>query len=774
MEVLQNPFSFLVELSKIIAESRDPGKNLQNTVEFIADQFRTDVCSIYVLDNDKSRVTLSANVGLNPESVNRIQMDTGQGLTGMVLEQRSPVFVTNPTKHPRFEYFQDSGEERYSTFLGIPLIYHQDLLGVLVVQTEAEDALTREHIEIFQAIATQISALVAYSGLLNHLQPQAGSTTSERTEQNDDSTTTGRESDKGLIRGKPVSAGFGWGRAHFLKGNLGFDSVSYHPVKDTDAEIRRFLQSVEQSEQEIQTLSENNPDLVDSDMAILQAQTAILQDPNLHSRIKEGIKKGYNAEYSLKTAVEEYIELFNRAESLYLQERGKDIEDVGKMILSYLFNNEQSLEQDVDRDTVLVASDITPSELIKMNKKGIQALVLVHGGQTTHAVILARAFQIPTVIRATQVPDTAKNGDFLIVDGNSGIVFVNPSREIKSEYERLHKEQKELEDRLLPYAALPAETIEGHRLEIGANIALLSDTGLVLTHGADFVGLYRSEFPFLARNSFPSEQEQYNLYASILERVEGKSVTIRTLDVGGDKFLPYLDAPQEDNPALGWRSIRISLDMEDIFREQLRAILRAANQGKVRIMFPMITAASEVRNIRSILAEEMQNLEKRGESPGKLPEVGIMLEVPGTVKILHKLLPLLDFVSIGTNDMIQYTLAVDRNNPRVEPWSSPFHPAVIHILQESLDKCVDHAVPVTICGEAASIPAFAYLLLGMGFTNLSMNPTSIPSIKNTFKHVSSEQAKLDVDVVFGMEEAGEIRDYLEAGLQKAMAEASGN
>ena len=768
MEILQNPSSFLVELSKIIAESRDPGKNLQNTVEFIADQFRTDVCSIYVLDKDKSRVTLSANVGLNPDSVNRIQMDTSQGLTGLVLEQRSPVFVTNPTKHPRFEFFQDSGEERYSTFLGIPLIYHQDLLGVLVVQTEAENALTRDHVEIFQAIGTQISALVAYSGLLNHLQPEEGSTTWERMDPKDDTTTSGRDSDKGLIKGKPVSTGFGWGRAHFLKGNLGFDSVSYYQVKDTDNEIRRFLQSVEQSEQEIQTLSESNPDLMDSDMAILKAQTAILQDPNFHSRIKDSIKNGYNAEYALKTAVEEYIELFNRAESLYLQERGKDIEDVGKMILSYLFNSKQSLDQDVTRDTVLVASDITPSELIKMNQKGIQALVLIQGGQTTHSVILAKAFQIPTVIRAVQIPDTAKNGDFLIVDGNSGIVFVNPSQEIKSEYDRLHKEQKELEDKLLPYAALPAETIEGNRLEIGANIALLSDMELILTHGADFVGLYRSEFPFLARSSFPSEQEQYNLYASIVERAEGRSVTIRTLDVGGDKFLPYLDAPQEDNPAMGWRSIRISLDMEEVFREQLRAILRAANQGRVRILFPMITATSEVRSIRNILGEEMQSLEKRGESPGKLPELGIMLEVPGTVKILDKVLPLLDFVSIGTNDMIQYTLAVDRNNPKVEPWSSPFHPSVIGILQESLDKCFAHGVPVTICGEAAGTPAFAYLLLGMGFSKLSMNPTSIPLIKNTFKHVSSEQAKLDVDVVFGMEEAKEIRDYLESKLQKSM------
>ncbi|MEF8942788.1 MAG: phosphoenolpyruvate--protein phosphotransferase [Desulfohalobiaceae bacterium] len=764
MQFAQNPFSVLVELSKIIAESGDPGETLQRTAEFIAERFATDVCSVYTLEPDGHRVRLAATAGLTPESVGRIRLHSGQGLTGMVLEQKSPVFVSRPWEHPRFTYFRDSGEERLSTFLGVPLVYQKELLGVLVVQTEAEDGLTPDQTELFQAIASQISALVAYTGLLRPVSSGPGTTR----EQADRQETALRQEEKGLIRGHPVSPGFGWGYAHFLEGGVGFDSVSEHPVEDPDHEVRRFERDAERARRDMERLATETPDLADGDRAILQAQSAILQDRKFRSKVRRTIEEGINAEYALKNAVAEYIRLLHGVSDPYLQARGKDVEDAGRMILSHLLDAEHSLTADTDGETVLIASDISPAELIRLARQGLQALVLLHGGRTTHTVLLAKAFQIPTVIRAESILEAARNEDFLIVDGSSGIIFVNPSAEIVEEYNRLHQEEKRLESHLLPEAGKPAETLDGLRVEVGANIGLLSDLEQLEPYGAELIGLYRSEFPFLARETFPDEQEQLDIYSAIVRGAEGRQVTIRTLDVGGDKILPYLDAPQEANPALGWRSIRISLELESVFRQQIRAILRASRLGGVRMLFPMVTAVWEMRTIRSLLDEEMERLRSSGEAPSGIPDLGIMLEVPAAVKILDKLLPWVDFVSIGTNDLIQYILAADRNNARVEPWSSPFHPAVIRTLEEARTTCNASKTPISVCGEAASNPAFARLLVGMGFTRLSMSPTAIPSIKHTIRQVRAQEAARDLEHVRGLEEPEQVREYLGSRLEKEM------
>ena len=568
-----------------MAESGDPGETLQRTAELIAERFATDVCSVYTLEPDGHRVRLAATASLAPESVGRIRLHSGQGLTGMVLEQNSPVFVSRPWEHPRFAYFRDSGEERLSTFLGVPLVYQQELLGVLVVQTEAEDGLTPDQTDIFQAIASQIAALVAYTGLLR---PGVSETVTAMEEAGKQPRPHRRE-EKVLIRGNPVSSGFGWGPVHFLEGGVGFDSVSEHPVEDPGREVRRFERNAERYRSDMERLASETPDLAEGDRAILQAQAAILEDPGFRSKVRRTIEEGTNAEYALKNAVADYIRLLHGVSDPYLQARGKDVEDAGRMVLSHLLGAEHAPSAQADRE--------------------------------------------------------------------------------------------------------------------------------------------------------------------------------------GDKILPYLDAPQEDNPALGWRSIRISLELESVFRKQIRAILRASRLGGVRILFPMVTAVWEMRIIRSLLQEEMEQLRNTGEAPADIPELGIMLEVPATVKILDKLLPWVDFVSIGTNDPIQYALAADRNNARVEPWSSPLHPAVIRILEEARAACDSVGIPLSVCGEAASSPAFARLLLGMGFTRLSMSPTAIPSIKHAIRRFRAEEAARDLKHTLTMEEPEQVRDYLRFRLEQEMADS---
>ncbi|MBE9581661.1 MAG: phosphoenolpyruvate--protein phosphotransferase, partial [Proteobacteria bacterium] len=463
----------------------------------------------------------------------------------------------------------------------------------------------------------------------------------------------------------------------------------------------------------------------------------------------------------LKKAVFDYLELFSKMDDPYLRERGSDIEDVGKRVLRNLLGLGGSSVKRFEKETIIVASDISPTDVVALRQGNLKAIVLSKGGKTSHAVILARSFEIPMVIGAKEVVEGVREDDFLIVDGTSGVVFPKPSREIIDEYHRLKVEKAKHDRRLSALRNLPATTIDGYEIMLGANIGLLSDLELVEKYGAGHIGLYRTEFPFLAREQFPSEDEQFTLYKKMMEGAQGKEVTIRTLDVGGDKFLSYLDYPKEQNPYLGWRSIRVSLELDDIFRNQIRAILRASAFGTIKLMFPMITSVDEVRKILLILNEEKMSLRNENIPFDEEIRIGILVEVPGAVRILDKLLRYVDCISIGTNDLIQYTLAVDRNNPKVAALYNPLHPAVIATIVEIVSVCKRNQKSVSICGEAASNPKCAYLFLAMETDKLSMNAASVPIIKDLIRKATLTDAKRALDKVLRMEDAVEIAAFLD-------------
>ncbi len=502
-------------------------------------------------------------------------------------------------------------------------------------------------------------------------------------------------------------------------------------------------------------------DLSGQDEAILDVHLMSLKDRAFKDKITAQITQGYCAEYALKKVVLDYMDLFSRMDDPYLRERSSDIKDIGKRILRNLLGHEGQPTRKFTKETVLIASDISPVDLVGLRQKNLKGIVLSRGGKTSHAVILARSFEIPMVINVKDIVENVNENDFLILDGTSGLVFSKPPQTIIEEYARLRAEKSNQVQRLDALRELAAETKDDYKIRLGANIGLLSDLELVKKYGADHIGLYRTEFPFLARKEFPSEEEQFLLYKKIVQGASGLPVTIRTLDVGGDKFLSYLDYPREQNPYLGWRSIRVSLELDDIFRNQIRAILKTSAFGQIKILFPMITSVSEVRRIIAILDEEKVLLEQEEIPFDKGIKIGIMIEVPAAVRILDRLLRHVDFVSVGTNDLIQYTLAVDRNNEKVAALYNPLHPAVISTIVDIVSVCKEKSKDVSICGEAASNPWCAYLFLAMETDQLSMNPASIPIIKDLIRRVKLTDAKEALNKVLKMEDAGEIAACLE-------------
>jgi phosphotransferase system enzyme I (PtsP) len=756
----RNQIHLLQDIFQIIAESEGPELSLERVCQMLIDRCGVDVCSVYVYHPERKKLALRSTVGLNKEAVGTIEMDVTQGLTGLVLETMQPVFEVHPEHHPRFKFYENSGEEIYQTFLGLPLIYHQRALGVLVLQTVADDRIAEEDIPLFENIASQISATVAYTGLLNGLsRPEGGPQESEA----ERSGTQGQPR-RNYLRGESVSQGVAEGYAHYLSENISFDQVHCTLTENTEGDLRRIENAFAAAGSQIQYIADQAKALSPEESGIIEAHLMFLKDKSLQHKIRTRIESGRCAEYALKEVIFEYVEMFRSMEDPYLNDRSADILDIGQRVLENLIGGGNSEHPAFSRDTVVIASDLSPVDLLAIRQSNLNGIVLVNGGRTSHTVILAKSFEIPIVIGVDGVLDTVRENDYVILDGTSGFVFVNPPEEILSEYERRRKEREQAIENLAAARGLPTATREGFAVHVGANIGLLSDTDLVAKYGADFIGLYRTEFPFMLRRSFPTEEEQFELYRKILEKTAPLSVTIRTFDAGGDKMFSFQDGQAEDNPFLGWRSIRISLDRPEIFRTQLRAILRASAFGRTHILFPMISCISEVHRIHAILAEEKESLRMQGIAFDPDIQMGIMVEVPGIVPILERVLAHVDFVSIGTNDLIQYLLAVDRNNKRVASRYTLLHPSVVATIANIVAACRRAGKPVSICGEAAANPQGIFLFLGMGADRLSMTPSVIPAAKEFIRGIRRSDAEACLKAALDKDDPGAItrllQDYL--------------
>ncbi|HEY7165833.1 MAG TPA: phosphoenolpyruvate--protein phosphotransferase [Candidatus Binatia bacterium] len=776
-KLIQKPhphLTILEDISSVISHSQDLQETLNRIVATVAERMAAEVCSIYILDQSKKRLTLRATMGLDKESVGRVSMGIGEGLTGLVIERMKPVMVVDALAHPRYKYFPETHEEHFHSFLGVPLIEKKSPLGVLIVQTSRRREFSRDEVRLLTAISAQVASIIVQARLADSLRSKEQERKEYRKRMVDalrrlqSYEETGREKVKighrwqGRLMGLAASPGFGHGRAFVMEPRMDLTAIPLKKTRNVDREIERFRSAVERGIEQINVVKSRMSSLISKEEnAIFDVYRLILEDPAIIQKIENRIRKeGYIAEYAIRVVFEQYLGSISQIEDNYLRERTTDVKDAAHRLLENLAGvSGQPL--DVPRDAVLVAEDLSPADLSTLEGDRFKGIVLATGGTTSHASILAKSFEIPSVVGIEDVMDSVHQGDHLIVDGNSGVVYVNPNHEVVREYDRLERDYVALNRELGGLKDLPAETLDGRRVALYANIALLSDVAFALLHGAEGIGLYRTEIPFLSHRDFPSEEEQYLLYKRVVESMGGKPVTIRTLDIGADKYPSYMrTVGTEPNPFLGWRSIRISLEVEEIFKTQLRAILRVGLLGRVRLLVPMVSSLDEIFRIKELMAEAKEELYREGTPYDRQLELGVMVEVPSAVQLADRFLREVNFLSIGTNDLIQYILAVDRSNRRVASLYEPFHPAVLAALKSTIEAGKKEGKRVGMCGEMAGDPLCALLLLGMGLEEFSMGSLYIPVIKKTIRSITYSAAKSTAEIVLQMNTAGEIKKYL--------------
>jgi len=762
-------------ISTLISHSHDLQETLDSIVATVADRMQTEVCSIYILDRKKDRLTLCATMGLDPESVGKVSMGIGEGLTGLVIERMKPVMVVDALVHPRYKYFPETHEEHFHSFLGVPLLENKMPLGVLIVQTSRRREFSRDEIRLLTTISAQVASIIVQARLAETLKSKEQERKEFQKRMNAamrklrsyegnrrEKASKLKQHWRGRLTGLAASPGFGQGKAFVLEPRMDLSAIKKQKARSPRREIERFRGAVERGIEQINVVKKRMNQLISKEEnAIFDVYRLILEDPAIIQQIESQIlKEGYTAGYAVRVVFERYLQSISNIDDNYLRERTTDVKDAAQRLLENL-SGASGQQYDIPDDAVLVAQDLSPTDLSMLEGDKFKGIVLATGGVTSHASILAKSFEIPSVVAVEGLMEAVHQNDMLIVDGNAGSVHVNPNPEVIREYNRLERDYAEFNRELGELKNLPAETIDGHRVSLYANIGLLSDVAFAQLHGAQGIGLYRTEIAFLSHRDFPSEEEQYSLYIRVVEGMSGKPVTIRTLDIGADKYPSYMrSVATEPNPFLGWRSIRISLEVEEIFKTQLRAILRAGDLGRVRLLIPMISSLEEILKVKEILAEAKSELEREGTPYDRQMELGIMVEVPAAVQLADRFLREVDFLSIGTNDLIQYILAVDRSNRRVASLYEPLHPAVLSALNTTIQAGKREGKRVGMCGEMAGDPLFALLLLGMGLEEFSMGSLYVPVIKKAIRSITHQAAKAAAEIVLEMDTVGEIKGYL--------------
>ncbi len=696
-----------------------------------------EVCSVYLKEDHE--YILTATEGLQEEAIGKIRLTGEEGLVGLVASREEPLNLEKAEDHPRYRYFPESGEERFSSFLGAPIIHQRRPMGVIVVQQREQRRFDEGHEAFLMTISAQLAGVLAHARATGSLR--------RKTETDNDS-----EIIFGQFVGVAGASGIGLGEVVVLRPQANLQTVSRRPCDDIDEEIIHFANGLAAARADVERVGKMlSGKLEKQEQALFDAYLSLLDDDALASGVIDLIRDGKNAEAAWSEVILSHINQFNAMEDPYLRERASDLRDLGQRVLGHL-QQDSSHCRVFPKNTILVAEDLVASMRGEIPPENLKGMVSTVGSVNSHVAIVARALGVPAVVGAVDIPLQDIDGMQMVVDGYTGTVSVNPDEDLLSHYRGVQQEDEDLLEELVLIKDLPSITPDDHRLTLWVNTGLMSETVHSLKHGAEGVGLYRTEVPFLMRDRFPTEEEQRQVYREQLEAFHPYPVTMRMLDIGGDKALPYFPI-EEANPFLGWRGIRVTLDHPELYLIQARAMFKASSGlNNLRVMLPMITSMEEVDMALALGTRAYREVQEEGYIL-KAPKVGAMIEVPAAVYLAKELARRLDFLSVGSNDLTQYLLAVDRNNPRVANLYHTYHPSVLRALTQIVEDAHSENCPVSICGEFAGDPGAALLLMAMRYDVLSMSGSNLLKVKAAIRGFPLCDAKQLLDDAMKMPDA---------------------
>ncbi|WP_127078575.1 phosphoenolpyruvate--protein phosphotransferase [Rhodomicrobium lacus] len=702
------PWVLIRSLRAIMASASEPQAKLDSIVKVIASNMIAEVSSIYVRLPDES-LELFATEGLKKEAVHALRMNKGEGLVGLIADWGQPINLPDAQKHPSFSYKPETGEENYHSFLGVPIVRERRTIGVLTVQNKIERRYTTEEVEALETTAMVLAELIgsgAFAGAVSHA--------------------PGRRETSVTLKGTPLADGLALGHIALHEPR---PVVLKFFADNIPAELKRLEDALERLKDDIRRHLEHEDSPQDSEhKAVLEAVQMLANDKGWARRMRDAVMAGLTAEAAVERVQQNMRTQLMKVGDDFWRERSHDIDDLSTRLLRTLQGQETHVER-LPNDAILVARNMGAAELLSYDPRKLRGLVIEEGGATSHVSIVARSFNLAVLVQVPDVLSIADHGDPAILDAATGQFHVRPSLELIRAYADKARFRARRQARFSKLRHVQAITKDGERVLLNMNAGLTVDLPHLYQSGADGIGLYRTELQFMVASRFPKMEEQRKTYNRILDMAASRRVVFRSLDVGGDKVLPYLRRVKEENPALGWRAIRMSLDRPALFRTQARALMRAAAGRELSLMLPFIADVSELLGAKALIDKEVEHAKRHGHELPSEMRIGVMVEIPAILYQLDQILPLVDFISVGSNDLLQFLFAADRENERVARRFDPLHPSALKVLREIATKAIAHKTDFALCGEMAGRPVDAMALIGLGFRSISMAPASVGPIK---------------------------------------------
>ena len=741
------------ELTGLFQKSTNIQGLLHLTVKIISRHMQTEACSIFLLDKSSTKLVLRATVGLNPERIGNLQLNIGEGITGMSLKKLKPICVPRGSEDPDFKYVPGIFEEKYESFLAVPILRSTSRLGVIVLEDSQPDYYNERDIRALSAIASQLATFLEQARMLIELR----SNVKQKIRQQ-------KSTGKNFFRGQSPSSGIAMGQAVVISGDSDNNllmKLGDEEYRNSEKDFEWALESAASQLKEMQAHMEEK--LSEAGSLIFGSHMLMLSDDDFSGEMRNRIRKGTPAAQSVLEVVNEYVNLFVNSDNTNIQDKIYDVKDLGHRLLRLLAGKEQ--EEGDYSGQIIVARNMLPSELVKLAAQNTEGFVVFGSGETSHISILARSLEIPTVLLTnTEFFETADRR-VLIVDAYQGTVMIDPDNEVVGRYIALQQEMtRDLhEKQAAAYPSMNCCSGDGKIFQLLANINLLSDVKAAHHAGTMGAGLYRSEYLFLVRNDFPPEEEQLLIYSKLIKEMD--LVYFRTLDIGGDKTLSAASIGPEENPFMGLRAIRYSLKNPTVFKEQLRALLRAGADSDLKIMFPLISGLDDFIAARELAAEVMKELDREKLDYNQAPSFGVMIELPSAVFMIRELAREADFISIGSNDLTQYILGVDRTNEDVADLYSVYHPAVLKSFKKIVEAASEYDCPLSVCGDAVADHVMLTFFMGIGIRIFSVDPRMLSQVRTIISSVDTSLAEDMADKMLAFRTNGEVTDFVNEYLQ---------